>query len=152
MPQTMLSSQKNKTAKLLKHFSHQENFRPDYVQKMLAQGSPEISRASGQEMIALMVIWMAQQPVDDVILTLDRLCNSAWSDKFNDEFFALLERNAYDLHRDGLDQDAANLLKIGELAARMTNAPSWASHFQELITQNTWAHIRDLPYWKQRPW
>lgn len=143
---------RNRRARLLQYYRHQKNCSLDFVQKIADLQTTEAEKASAQDILIVLVLWMSEKPIDATIELLDRFHNSTWRNKFDDEFFVLLERNADELLHAGFDQDTANLIKMGQVIAEMTNAKTWSDHFQEQIRQNAWAHIREQPYWKQRAW
>jgi hypothetical protein len=104
------------------------------------------------EMVAVLVLLGNARPIDRVISRLDRFSNVGWADRFDDEFFELLEAENLDLRREGFFREARTLVKVGAVAARMQDQNEWVDRLDKKTNLELGKQIVDQPFLKQSGW
>jgi hypothetical protein len=133
---------------LLRHFQNKPNVHDEIV-KQLAAGHP-IEDATAEELTAVITLWCAGQPIDEVLQRIASRALEGSTGKLSSRFFAVLEQTVIDLERAALVEAAADLLWVGEVLAETHQEHAWTDRYRERRLKKVESRIRDLPFLKQR--
>ncbi|MDL1943614.1 hypothetical protein FBQ99_14870 [Chloroflexi bacterium CFX2] len=137
-----------KTERLLRRFQNRHNVRSEVVH-LLASGQP-VEDATPEEQVAVIAILCINQPFSEVVQRVSSHTLEGSTGNLGSQFFAVLEETVTDLEREGLDQTAADLLKVGEVLAEMHGLRELVARYREQRLKKVESRIRDLPFLKQR--
>ena len=151
-PASSRYKKQNKCSKLLDYFSKKQDLRVELVEQTYLQPVPTMQRLTAQEMAAVFALLCCESPVNDVLEIVERFSTDGWAEEFNETFFAAVESCSLDLKRSGFLEVSRDLIKIGEVTARMHTNPDWADRFHNMIEKGLSQQIRDQPFRKQPGW
>ena len=137
---------------VLNYFHRIDELRMEKVENFLDRRIPTGDSLSAIEMVAVLSLIAANEPFPNAVQALTRMSAGGTRDHFGDDFFRALKDCSRNLMHMGLDQEAADLIKIGEMAAQMHNQTHWASDFKEMVDHGLSSRIRDYPFMPQRGW
>ena len=122
------------------------------VEEFIDRRIPSGNILSPLEMVAALSLIAANEPFTNVVKALTGMCDEGMGEYFNDRFFVTLQHTVRDLMGLGLDKEAGDLLKIGQIAARIHNRAQWVDKFSGQIDAGLSSRIRDYPFLTQRGW
>lgn len=148
----IIAQLRQENQQLINYFRRKNDLRMQKVENFLERRIPSADLLSANEMVAVFSLIAANEPFTNVVQALTRISASDSENRFGDEFLITLKTCARDLMNMGLDKEAADLLKIGEIAAQIHNKHHWASEFKEMIDLRLSSRLRDYPFMPQRGW
>ncbi len=143
---------RNKDQKLLRYFQRKDEIRMEYVEDFLDRRFPSSNLPSPLEMVAVLSLIAVNESFPNVIRTLTFMSEDGIGKSFDDEFFFAIDQSSRDLDNLGMDKEAGDLLKIGEIAAQIHNETKWEHHFNKILDKRIRSRISDLPFLHQRGW
>ena len=148
----IISQLRLENQQLRRYFHRKHDLRMEKVENFLDRRIPTGDSLSTNEIVAVLSLIAANEPFPNAIQALTRISASGTRNHFGDDFFRALKDCSRNLMHMGLDQEAADLIKIGEMAAQMHNQTHWASDFKEMVDHGLSSRIRDYPFMPQRGW
>jgi hypothetical protein len=139
-------------SRLMRFFQSKPDLRVKMVGRMARDPSGMAGPLSVEESVALVALWTATRPIDDVIQFVGRISDERWFRDKKGEWYPAVERTVSDLKREGLDREAADLLKVAAVAAEMNQDKAWHRRFHGQVDRKLAKRIGDLPFYKQRGW
>jgi hypothetical protein len=94
---------------------------------------PRNTRLSTDEFLAVISIWLTQEPIDEVMIFISTYDNSERADLFNSHFFEKLTNTAATWRYKGLSDLADNLMKAGKCIAEFVQNDFYIKHFDNEI-------------------
>lgn len=143
---------RKKDQKLLNYLRRKDKLDVGKVDNFLVREFPSVDLLSADEMVAVFSFIAANEPYTNAIQALTRMSEEGTGYRFDDEFFKRIKNTSWDLKNMGLDKEAGDLLKIGELAAQIHHEARWETLFREMIETGLSSRIRDYPFIPQRGW
>ena len=122
------------------------------VENFLERRIPPSNLLSPVEIVAVLSLIAANGSFLNVISTLTILSEENIGNRFDDEFFFAINQASRDLDYLGMDKEAGDLPKIGDLASQIHSESKWANHFNQILDKRVRPQIRVLPFLHQRGW
>jgi hypothetical protein len=109
-------------------------FRESLVRQCaLGTAHPGRAALSGDEILAVLGIWLAQKPPDEVTSLVSLYAGEGWLECFDRDFFEKLPATAAAWRYQGLGEIATGLLKVGKSMADLTRNFDLAREFEREI-------------------
>lgn len=88
---------------------------------------------STDELLAVLSIWLTQEPIDEVFMSISTYGNSEWADLLKNHFFEKLSNTAATWRYKGLSDLADNLTKTGKYIAEFVQNDFYVKQFNNEI-------------------
>lgn len=100
------------------------------VQKIVAETAPFPTDLTSFELVAVFSLLLVRRSHAEAIQTLTSLTTTGWGQRLDDDFFSALAQTCIGLQQQQNWQEAYELLRFGETAARVCQLTEWADRFQ----------------------
>jgi hypothetical protein len=119
---------------IIQNYKSNPDFRAPLVEAYALQSirSENVS-LSADEILAVLSLWAARKPLDEVISLVTLHGNSGWKDSLDRPFLEKLSQTTMTWRYKGLEDVADKLLKIGKYIAEMVKDPYHASQYEQEI-------------------
>jgi hypothetical protein len=123
------------SAIILRYYNNKPDFRASLVEEIVARKThPRNTRLSTDELLAVLSIWLTQEPVNEVFMSISTY-DSEWTNLFDNHFFEQLSNTAATWRYKGLSDLADNLTKTGKNIAEFVRNDFYVKRFNNEIFQ-----------------
>jgi hypothetical protein len=123
------------SAIILRHYKNNPDFRASLVEEIVARKThPRNTRLSTDELLAILSIWLTQEPVNELFMSISTY-GSEWANFFDNHFFEQLSNTAAAWRYKGLSNLADNLTKTGKYIAEFVQNDFYVKRFSNEIFQ-----------------